>query len=471
MQNQFNLQEIKHIHFTGIKGVAMTALAIIAKQMGKMVSGSDIDEIFPTDETLSEAHIAVSHGFKPENVPADTELLIYTGAHNGHSNPEVVAAAQKGIPVLPQGKALGIFMADKRAISVAGSHGKTTTSAFVATLLESAGLHPSFAVGCGAISHLHTSGQWGSGAYFVAEADEYVTDPSFDSTPRFLWQDPEILVITNIDFDHPDVYENLEAVQAAFAKLIRKMPDKGLVIINADDQPSVSLLPHIKQQVITYGLEHESDFRIKNIAWQQDVTRFELHTRAGVQIYEIRIAGTHNVLNATAAIIAAHHVGLDQKHTQQGLSAFVGTKRRFEIVSEKNGKLLIDDYAHHPHEIKATLEASRKRYPNKRLVVIFQPHTYSRTQALLSEFANSFIVADEVVITDIYASAREQKVSQVSGETLVEKIKLYNKNVYYHPDRASVIKYISSQTHQNDVIMTMGAGDIFTWLGELVTAL
>lgn len=469
--NAINLDTITHIHFTGIKGVAMTALAIIAKQKGKSVSGSDIQEVFPTDETLAKENIAINHGFKPENIPVDTDLLIYTGAHQGRNNPEVKFAIAKGIPILPQGRALGLFMAGKRQISVAGSHGKTTTSALVATILESAGYKPSFAVGCGAISHLKTNGRWGSGEYFIAEADEYVTDPVADPTPRFLWQKPEILIITNIDFDHPDVYKDLQAVQAAFVKLIQKMSDHGVVILNADDEPSRMLLPHITHNVVTFGTHPDCTYRITNIDSQTEETRFMLENKSGSQTYILTTPGRHNVFNAAAAIIAATHINMSSVQIQKGLSDFVGTKRRFELIAQKNGKLLFDDYAHHPHEISATLQALKQRYPKKRLVIVFQPHTYSRTQALFAEFAVCFKQADEVIITDIYASAREAKQGMVTGELLAAEIRKNQSHVSYCPDRTSVLKYMSTQTHDNDVIMTMGAGDIFTWLPDLAQTL
>ncbi len=429
---------MKRIHFVGIKGVAMASLAVWYKEAGYMVTGSDVEEEFPTDEVLAKAKISIFPDFDPRNIGGRIKphLVIYTGAHEGRENEEVVEADALGIPTLPHGKALGLIMEGKKQISVAGSHGKTTTTAMIASILSHAGHDPSWAIGCGEVRGLGLPGHFGKGDIFVAEADEYVTDPGHDATPRFMWQHPDILVITNIDYDHPDVYASLSDVQAAFAKLQ-------------------------KQAKVTIQGE---DFQVTHVGFGDERTFFTL-AQNGMKLFDftLKVPGKHNALNAAAAAMAARHIGLSWEQIAKGLLAFEGTKRRFELVGEIGDVKIIDDYAHHPNEIMATLEAARDWYPKRRIVAVFQPHTYSRTKALLSEFSRAFGSAHEVILTDIYASARETETLGLSGKTLVEETAKHHPHVYYAPDFTAVKKRLSAQMQANDVIIFMGAGDIYAW--------
>ncbi len=410
----------------GIKGVAMAALALWAKETGKTVAGSDVAEEFPTDEELKKAEIQVCVGFAVGNVALFApDLLIYTGAHGGSENAQVLSAVKRGIPVIPHGKALGLAMEGKKQISVAGSHGKTTTSAMIATILVEAGMDPSYAIGCGAIRGLGAAGHAGIGDWFVAEADEYVTDPGHDTTPRFLWQKPDILVVTNIDYDHPDVYPDLSSVQRAFVALQKQ---SNVTIVSADDDASSVLRGG--DSTVTFGL---SD-RVDGLALQ--------------------IPGRHNMLNAAAAIAACGRIGIAWETMKRGLLRFGGTKRRFEKLGEVRGALIYDDYAHHPKEIESTIAAFRDLYPTRRLIVVFQPHTYSRTKALLSDFAHALARADIALVTDIYASARETQ----KDDGLALKL-----GGIYVPTRQDVSGWLAKELAENDVIVFMGAGDIYQW--------
>ncbi len=469
---KIDLKKVKSIHFVGIKGVAMTALAIVAKEMGKKVSGSDTDEEFPTSSTLNRFAIAPAIGFNPKHVPAGVDLVIYTGAHQGVSNPEVAAAIKKHLPILPHGKALGLFMQGKRQISVSGSHGKTTTSALVAGILTELNMDPSFAVGCGEITNLHTSGHYGNGEWFLAEADEYATDPVSDKTPRFLWQYPEILIITNIDFDHPDIYANLQEVQDAFITFGKNVTANGIIVLNADDPASTAIKDRIIAQIVTYGKSADSDFQFHSIKMREGNTKFSVTNRGtNLGAFELKIPGIHNVANATAAIAGLVSKGLSASEIRRVISKFAGTKRRFELVASKRGKLLYDDYAHHPAEITATIQAARAWFPHRRIVAIFQPHTYSRTKILLTDFARSLSLADEIVITKIYASAREQPDLHFSAEKLHRAIKTYSKNAFLASEKSDVLQYLGTHTSLNDLIIVMGAGDIYTWLPQMIEEL
>lgn len=463
-----DLSKIKSIHFVGIKGVAMASLAIVAKEMGIKVTGSDIEEEFPTDQTLKRFDISVSTGFAAHHLP-NVDLVIYTGAHNGCQNAQVQEAKKRGIAVLPHGQALGLFMKGKRQISVAGSHGKTTTSAMIAFCLMTMDEDPSFAIGCGEITNLKTSGHFGKSPWFVAEADEYATDPQTDLTPRFMWHKPQALVITNIDFDHPDIFQDLEKVVDAFWKFSQKLTANGFMVINKDDEQSRKLLARLAQKkVLTYGAKASCDFQIHDVKFANQETLFELtYKNQNLGKFNLRVSGLHNVYNATAVIATLYKLQFPIDKIRIALSKFSGTKRRFELIIKKNGKYLFDDYAHHPAEIEATIKAFRNWFPDIRLVVIFQPHTYSRTQALLSQFAKSLSLADEILVTEIYASAREQKLEGFSGEILAQKVKGYNSKVIFTPHITRVLQYIQTQTRSNDLIVTMGAGDIFSWLSQI----
>lgn len=454
-----DMEKWKRLHFVGIKGIAMAALAVLAKERGDTVSGSDIDEEFPSDEVLAKAGISVLSGFDPKHITKKIDLVVYTGAHGGVDNIEVKTAQAFGIDVLPHGKALGAAMKDKKQISVAGSHGKTTTAAMIATILGDC----SYAIGSGEIRGLGLPGHFSvSSQYFVAEADEYVTDPTHDKTPRFLWQTPSVLVVTNIDFDHPDVYESLEDVQQAFLAL-QKQSDS--CVINLDDPKSSKLLS--QKNVSTYGFSPESDIRISDVRIGTEQSNFTL-IKKGKTLGEfaISVPGVHNISNATAAITTALATGVSVEEIKTRLLAFGGAKRRFEKIGQVQGVTFYDDYAHHPKEIAATLAAVRSWYPKDNIVAIFQPHTYSRTKALLSEFGKAFTEADTVLVTDIYASARENDTLGITGETLFLEVKKNHKNVFYTATAAEVKERL--KTIDKGIVLFMGAGDIYTWEKEVM---
>ncbi len=469
---EIDLRTVKKIHFVGIKGVAMTALAILAKERGFAVSGSDVADLFPTDETILKAGIVVRTGFSPENIEKEQpDLVIYTGAHNGKENAEVQFALQKGIQVLPHGKALGLFMAGKRQISVAGSHGKTTTAAMITTILAAAGKDPSYAIGCGEIFGLGPPGHAGNGEFFVAEADEYATDPTSDLMPRFLWQHPEIMVVTNIDFDHPDVYGTLADVQNAFLKFQSNLVGKKITVVNADDLPS-SILAQSTNPIISFGRVPKGNVEISSIHFETGETRFTLIKKRLKRIdCVLHVPGSHNVTNAAAAATCCFALGIDFETIRDGLARFAGTKRRFEYMGKKLGMEFIDDYAHHPAEINATIAAARVWFPKRRLITIFQPHTYSRTKALLADFAKAFLGTDIAVITDIYASAREHDHLNLTPDALFAETKKYHDHAVWAQSKDAVKRFLLDNGKEGDVVIFMGAGDIFSWGKEIVKEL
>jgi len=454
--------EKKNIHFIGIKGVAMTALAIVAKEQGAKVTGSDIEEDFPTSATLQKFKITPLIGFKKENIRGKPDLVVVTGAHGGMNNPEARAASEAGLNVLPHGKALPLFIGKKKTIAVAGSHGKTTCAAMIAHLLLKSGFDPSFAVGCGEIKSLGTPGHAGKGDYFVVEADEYMTDPSGNPTPRFLWLNPLIGVITNIEYDHPDAYPNIDQVKQAFLNFGKKIPPEGLLVAGIDNENVRTILPTINCQKLTYGFSPKADFQIRRVSFGNEKTWFWLrHKKIDLGCFTLAIPGKHNAANALAAGIVASHLGISWEKIRQELATFRGTKRRFEKIAQKEGILFFDDYAHHPTEIKATLEAARAWFANRRIICVFQPHTFSRTKALFSEFSKCFNKADEVIITDIYPSAREKPDPTINSLILVNEIQKHHKKAIYIGKMEEVADYLKNHILPADIILTMGAGDIY----------
>lgn len=456
----------KKIHFVGIKGVGVAPLAIIAKEAGFIVSGCDIEEEFITDESLSKAGIVPQVGFDPIHVK-DADLVITTGAHGGYDNPEVVEAKRLGTKVWTQGEAVGEFMKGDilgkamEGVSVAGSHGKTTTTAMIATILGSAGLEPSFLIGTANAASLPNAGHYGKGRIFVAEADEYSTEPKYDKTPKFLWQRPKILVITNIELDHPDLFDNVEQLSSAFLKFAKQT--EGKVIACLDDGEVRKLKKEVGN-MITYGFSKDADFVIDKISHKKDGLFFWVENN-GTSLGEfmLNVTGEHNALNALAAIITCIELGVSIEAIKKGLISFKGTKRRFEFIKElESGALLFDDYAHHPTEIEKTLHAFKQSYPDKKILCIFQPHTYSRTKKLFEQFSKSFDKADRTIFADIYSSLREEKDLSVSSEMLSNSLKARGKDAYYFPKLSDVVEYVVSQNFDNNwLVVTMGAGDIY----------
>ena len=456
------MKKIKHIHFIGIKGVAMTALAVVAKEQGARVTGSDIEEEFPTSKVLSKFKITPLVGFKKENIVGKPDLVVVTGAHGGMSNPEARAAKSGGLRVLLHGEALPEFMAGKKEIAVAGCHGKTTSAAMVAHILSGAGLDPSFAVGCGEIKSLATPGHAGKGDYFVVEADEYVTDPGQNPTPRFFYLNPLIAVITNIEYDHPDAYLNIEQVKEAFLTFAKKIPANGLLVAGVDNENVRAILAKVGVPILTYGFSPQADYQISRVSFGTGRTWFRLkHKEIDLGQFSLSVPGKHNVANAVAAGIVASFLGISWGKIKELLPTFLGTKRRFEKISEKEGVIFFDDYAHHPTEIKATLEAAKNWFSGKRIICIFQPHTFSRTKALFAEFSKSFDKADEVIVTDIYPSAREKPDPTINSRILVNEIKKHHKNAIYIGKVEEVVDFLKKELRSGDIVFTMGAGDIY----------
>ena len=453
----------KHIHFVGIKGVGMTALAIYAKEKGYFVTGSDVDEEFVTDFMLNKFKIPVASGFEKFDKNFHPDLAIVTGAHGGMTNPEAISLSLAGVEVITHGQALGRFMKGTLGISVAGVGGKTTVSAMAATVLTQAGLQPSYAVGVGSINPLGQPGHYGQSKYFIVEADEYASCPKTDLTPRFLYQEPTIEIITNIEYDHPDLYKTFEDTKTAFTSFINKLPQNdGLLIINKDNANNNKMLASIARKFITYGFSGDADYQIERIRFSEGQTYFTVKNgNLKLGDFTIKTPGKFNALNALSVIILGIQLGIPVARLQRLVPEFLGTKRRFEFIGEKNCIKLYDDYAHHPNEIQMTLMAIRQWFPKTKIICIFQPHTYSRTKALLPQFARSFGFADRAFILPIFSSAREVEDLSINSSILTCEISKFHPQTTYVSNNNILLDSLGKELDNNSLIITMGAGDIY----------
>jgi len=470
-----NLNQFKNFYLMGIKGVAMTSLAQILLDAGKKVEGCDLAEEFVTQDLLKRIKVKIELGFE-HPLPKKTDCLIYTAAHGGPENPLVIKAVKAGIPTFSQAEALSYFFNQKQGIAVCGVGGKTTVSAMIAWILEKNNQEPSYSVGVGKIAGLARTGQWHADSkYFVAEADEYVINPNAvqngeEIIPRFSFLKPHISVCTNLEYDHPDVYTNLEHTQKVFGEFLTSTQPNGFLIVNHDNPELTQVIQQqaevLKQKNITirsFGQNPGADWQLlsSEVRDQKNIGQIKIDDKT----YELQlpIPGDFNLLNALAAGLAAACTGMSIDDSLTTLEDFHGTQRRFELIGQKNGVTYYDDYAHHPHEIKKTIQALKDWHPQQRRVVAFQPHTYSRTKELFDEFVDALGTADELILLDIFASAREKSDPTVSSNLLLEHIR---KN--YPQVKVANLKFIEAladycqhQLFENDVFLSMGAGDIY----------
>jgi UDP-N-acetylmuramoyl-L-alanyl-D-glutamate--2,6-diaminopimelate ligase len=460
---RWSFKTSKRVHLTGIKGVGMTSLALCLNDMGISVTGSDTGELFVTDEILKRRGIAWREGFSQENLTPLPDLLITTGAHGGLANPEAVFARSQGIPTVSHAEALANLGVGKDTITVCGVGGKTTTSSILAVLLDAAGLKPSFAVGVGNIFPINTPGRYvKEGKHFICEGDEFAVSPGINNAPRFSFLNPKIIVVTNIEHDHPDIYPDIKSTKATFRNFFSRVPADGVLIACSDNANVVETIKDINVPVTTYGFSPQADWRIEDIKKEAGKISFSLtHKDQSVKEITIRVPGDYNVLNAAAAFVVGKFLGIGDGELTKGMWAYAGCQRRFEIAGEGRGVTIIDDYAHHPKEIKAVIKAAKEWYPGRRIVAVFQPHTYSRTKALFTDFASSFGDADVAAFMDIYSSAREKKDESVSSERLAEETKKLKKESYYIGGHQEAATWLKKNLKKGDVALTLGAGDIF----------
>ncbi len=442
--------KIEKIHFVGIGGIGMSGIAEVLLNLGYKVSGSDLRQSDTTERLASlggEIHI----GHASENLKNVDVVVTSTAVRP--DNPEVVEALARMIPVIPRAEMLAELMRMKYGIAIAGTHGKTTTTSMVATILTHGGIDPTIVIG-GKLNTLGTNAKLGQGKFLVAEADE--------SDGSFLKLSPTIAVVTNIDADHLDFYSGIEEIKDIFVDFINKVPFYGLAVLCLDDRNVAEVIPRIKKRFVTYGLSSQADIRATNVRLAGNSTSFLAHYK-GYRMGEITFAmpGAHNVLNALACIAVAMELDVPFAQIQEGFARFGGVGRRFQVKGEVRDIMVVDDYGHHPAEIRATLSAAKTGWTERRLVVAFQPHRYTRTKELFDEFVTAFYDADLLVVTDIYA-ASEKPIEGVTAEALAEAIRRHGqKDVTFIADREAIPEYLAGIARSGDIILTLGAGNIW----------
>ena len=452
---QIDFHKPLHIHFIGIGGISMSGLAEILLGEDFVISGSD-SKSSPLTQALEKKGATIYYGQRATNITDDVDVVVYTAAIHP-DNPEFACAKEKGLPMLTRAELLGQIMRNyDTPVAISGTHGKTTTTSMVSHILLAGDCDPTISVG-GILPAIGGNIRVGNSETFVTEACEY--------TNSFLSFFPKISIILNMDADHLDFFKDIDDIRHSFRRFAELLPADGTLIINADTPKYEDIIRDLPCNVITYGLEHDADYQAADITYDKYGHASFSVLRNGVKVgsYYLKVPGIHNVSNALAAIALGHLLGLSEEVIIKGLGSFTGTDRRFQYKGEVAGVTIVDDYAHHPTEIKATLQAAAK-FPHKRLWCVFQPHTYSRTRALLHEFAEALSLADNVVLADIYA-AREADPGDISSKTLQEEMKKLGKDAYYFPDFEQIKKFLLENCIDGDLLITMGAGNIVT-IGE-----
>jgi len=448
-----------HIHLVGIGGIGLSAIARVLRGWGYQVSGSDCHRS-PLTESLVGEGIRVFEGHRAEHV--DGADVIVVSSAIPEENPELLEAQRRALPVVKREQFLRELTAGKTTIAVAGTHGKTTTSAMISWILMQAGLDPTFVVG-GVLQNLGTNAMAGAGPHFVIEADEY--------DRAFLGLRPHVSVLTAVEHDHPDCYPTFRQMREAFAIFVRSLVPGGLLIACAEDPEAEQLASELRsseQRVETYGLSDRCDWWAEGLHLGNSAA-FEVHRRGKrMGACALQVPGQHNVLNALAALAASTDIGVDFGTAAAALTRFRGTQRRFEIKGRQAGITVVDDYAHHPTEIRATLEAARIKFPGRAVWAVFQPHTFSRTAALLDDFTRAFGEADHVLVTGIYG-AREEKAGAISGEDIVTR--MGHSDVRYVELLGDAVTVLLNHVQPGDVVITLGAGNGYLVGEELLAHL
>jgi len=451
--------KIQHIHFVGIGGIGMSGIAEVLLNLGYHISGSDIKETEVT-RRLRSLGCEISYGHRRENLK-EADVVVISSAIR-QQNPEVEAAEERLIPVIPRAEMLAELMRMKIGIAIAGTHGKTTTTSLISTVLAAGGLDPTVVIG-GRLNSIGSNARLGQGEFLVAEADE--------SDGSFLKLMPTIAVVTNIDPEHLDYYNGIDEIKETFLCFLNKIPFFGLAVLCLDHPNIQSLLPRLKKRFTTYGLTTQADFQAKEIVFEGLSTSFDvIRQHQEIGRLSLRMPGLHNVYNALATLATAFELDIPFRIVQETLRDFSGIQRRFQIKGEKKGVLVVDDYGHHPVEIMATLKAARTGW-GKRIIAIFQPHRYTRTQALFKDFLTAFYDADVLILTEIYP-AGEDRIEGVESKALFEGLREYgHKDVTYLADKKEIVEHLLHIISPGDLVITMGAGDIWQVSEELVNRL
>jgi UDP-N-acetylmuramate--alanine ligase len=453
-------QKKYHIHFVGIGGIGMSGIAELLLNLGYRVSGSDLKTSDIT-QRLEKLGGVIFEGHAESHI-AEADVVVISSAIDS-DNPELVAARQTSTPVIPRAEMLAELMRLKYSVAIAGAHGKTSTTSMVAAVLEKGDFDPTVVIG-GKLKSIGSNALLGQGDFIVAEADE--------SDGSFLKMSPTIAVVTNIDREHLDYYRDLEDIKAAFLNFIDKVPFYGLAVLCLDNESIQDLIPKISKRYTTYGMSTQADFQAKNVVFKDYESRYALEHR-GEALGEIRlnVPGIHNVYNSMAGVAVGIELGIPFETIREALETLQGVQRRLEIKGEISGVTVVDDYGHHPTEIKITLQAAAACWPDRRKVVVFQPHRYTRTKALFDDFTRAFYQSDVLMVLPIYA-AGEKKINGVDSRSIYDGIRQHgHKEVIYEESFTAAIADLRAVLKPGDILLTLGAGDVWKIGEEILTKL
>ena len=444
-------RKIKNIFFIGIGGIGMSGIAELLSKTGFFVSGSDLNENENVIR-LKELGIDIKIGHKPQNI-LNTDLIVYSSAIP-KTNPELVMGRKRKIPIIKRAEMLGELISLKeRSIAVGGTHGKTTTSSMIGSILNFSKKDPTLIIG-GLVQNIKSNNKMGSGEIIVVEADE------FDRS--FLALKPTIAIITNIELEHTDCYENIEDLKIAFIQFAKSVPFYGEIIACLDSPFVEEILKKIERPIITYGISQNADYQAKNIEFESNYSKFDIYYEGEkTERIILNVPGEHNILNALASIALCREMDISFKTIKEGLLKYQGVRRRFDIKGIYNDIMIVDDYAHHPTEIIATLNAAKNGW-NKRIVAVFQPHLYTRTLKFYKEFSNALKIADLIILTDIYP-AREIPINGVSSKLIFNELKKKESNCFFVPNLDDLEKKLDKLLKKNDLLITLGAGTIWRY--------
>lgn len=451
--------QTRKFHFIGIGGAGMSAIAKVLLEMGRPVSGSDLTRS-ESGHKLEQLGATVFTGHDRQNLGSADAIVISTAIP--FDNPELVAAKEQGLPIYHRADMVAALMQERFGIAIAGAHGKTTTTSMLSWVLEHGNLDPTIIIG-GELESIGGNSKLGNSKILVAEADE--------SDGSFLKLAPDVAIVTNIENDHMDYYGTMENILCAFKEFLYKLPSDGLAVLCFDNEHIRELAADLDRPYVSYALDSAADYTAKITAIDGMFTTFSVYHH-GIELGTVvnQVPGKHNVANALAAVIVGMHLGLSLTEAAKGLECFTGVKRRFQTKGKHNGVWVVDDYAHHPTEIKATLQAAKDTLP-QRLICVFQPHRYTRTQLLQHEFGNAFAVVDLLILTDIY-SAGEMPIPGINGETLKTEVnEQTGQTVVYIKDHTQISEYLLTVITPGDLVITMGAGNVYTVGEELVKRL
>ncbi len=461
-----NLTENSKIYFIGIGGIAMSAVAGIAKELRYEVSGSDSKAVYsPAKDVLDDLDIPYTIGYSEENIKNAKADFYIASSGEDESNPEVAYLVKEEIKIYSLSELLYELYSDKLRIVVTGTHGKSSTTAMLGKALQSID-DSSFMTGAVLIDEKKNFHN-GDGHYVVFEGDEYKALYD-DPTPKFQQYKPDIALLTNLEFDHPDMYSSLEEIASEFEEMIHNMPDDGVIVYNSDNAELVKMMHKNNLGQISFGIDNPADFIASNIITFETETSFDVTCKEKIEQYKINVFGKINVYNSLAVIALLRTLGFSVEQVQEGLSAYQGIKRRFEFVGERAEVKVFDDYAHHPTAIKETLALAKLRFPNTRIWAIFEPHTYSRTQATLPDLAKAFSDADHVLIAEIYPAREQKHESSITGQQVVDEIAKHHASVRLVKDKDDAKIILFEDLKPNDIVIVMAVGDFNQLAKELL---